>query len=365
MGTAIASISQALAEELRPRAADDVPCLELSEAERALIGELADAALDAAPGVPLERRLDEVALLAHEIPVRVKAQLTGFRLTGRPYGGLLLANLPVDEALAGPTPTAYTDDPAGREAERASALLMLLGSLLGDPVSYMTQQRGRMVLDLFPIAGHEEQQLGSSSTGNLEWHNEDAFHPLRADWIMLLSLRNHDKVPTTFAPVQDIELDARTRELLFEEHYVILPDDSHTVAFNSTTTGIAADSQTVDAFQQIAEMHEKPRRTAVLSGSPEAPAICIDPAFMPGELHEGAPAEALKALVRGIDAGLRDVVVAPGELMIIDNKRAVHGRRPFTARYDGTDRWLRRLNVLADLRTADGRRHCDHGRALT
>ncbi|MCX4820175.1 TauD/TfdA family dioxygenase [Streptomyces sp. NBC_01142] len=364
MGTAIGSISKALAEELLPRAADGVPCLELSEAERALLGEVADAALDASPGVPLERRLDQVALLAHEIPLRVKAQLTGFRLTGRPYGGLVLSNLPVDEALAGPTPTTYSDEPASREAQRASALLMLLGSLLGDPVSYMTQQRGRMVLDLFPIAGHEKQQLGSSSTGNLEWHNEDAFHPLRADWIMLLALRNHDKVPTTFAPVQDIELDPRTRELLFEEHYVILPDESHTVDFNSSTVGIAEGHRTADAFRQIEEQREKPRRTAVLSGSAEAPSICIDPAFMPRHLHDGEPAEALQTLISGIDAGLRDVVIGPGDLLILDNKRAVHGRRPFTARYDGTDRWLRRVNVLADLRRADGRRHADHGRAL-
>jgi hypothetical protein len=40
----------------------------------------------------------------------------------------------------------------------------------------------------------------------------------------------------------------------------------------------------------------------------------------------------------------------------------VHGRKPFRARFDGTDRWLRRLNVAVDLRksrkfrlTADSR----------
>ncbi|GAA2468764.1 clavaminate synthase family protein [Streptomyces lavendulocolor] len=358
------SISGALAEELTPRAADGVPCLELSPAESALLQEIADALLDVCPGIPLEQRLDQLALLAHEVPLRVKAQLTTFRLTGQPYGGLMLANLPIDEAQAGPTPTSYGDEPASREAQRASALLLLLGSLLGDPVSYMTQQRGRMVLDLFPIAGHEEQQLGSSSTGNLEWHNEDAFHPLRADWIMLLALRNHDKVPTTFAPVQDITLDPSTRELLFEEHYVILPDESHTAGFNDSTVGIADDGRTAEAFRQIAELCEQPRRTAVLSGSAEAPTICVDPAFMPDHLHEGEAAQALRTLISGIDANLRDVVIGPGDLLIIDNKRAVHGRRPFQARYDGSDRWLRRVNVLADLRRADGRRHSAHGRAL-
>jgi hypothetical protein len=37
-------------------------------------------------------------------------------------------------------------------------------------------------------------------------------------------------------------------------------------------------------------------------------------------------------------------------VLFVDNYRAVHGRRPFTARYDGTDRWLKRIGVSRDLR---------------
>ncbi|PZT76127.1 MULTISPECIES: guanitoxin biosynthesis L-enduracididine beta-hydroxylase GntD [unclassified Streptomyces] len=351
------------APELTPRAADGVPCLELTDTERTRVQDIADHVLDTEPGLPLEQRLDQLSLLAHELPARVRATFGQFRLTGRPFGGFVISNLPIDEAEAGPTPLSYTDVPDSREAQRAAASLLLLGSLLGDPVSYLTQQRGRMVLDLFPIAGHENEQLGSSSTVNLEWHNEDAFHPLRADWIMLIGLRNHDKVPTTFAPVQEVELDDRTREVLFQERFVILPDESHTASFNAGTTGVEEGDWVAEAFRKIAEMNEEPRRTSVLSGNPDSPFICIDPAFMPRDLDPEAAA-ALDAVVKGIDAKLRDVSLAPGEMLIVDNKRAVHGRRPFAARYDGTDRWLRRINVMADLRKAEGRRYSDHGRAL-
>jgi Fe(II)/alpha-ketoglutarate-dependent arginine beta-hydroxylase len=220
-----------------------------------------------------------------------------------------------------------------------------------------------MALDVFPIKGHEHQQLGSSSTVDLEWHNEDAFHPLRADWIMLAGLRNHDRVPTTFAPLQDLELDDRTRELLFEERFVILPDESHTAAFNNDTTGMDKAAWIDDAFQKIAEMNESPRRTAILYGDKDAPFLRIDPAFMPRDLDDEAAA-ALKTVIAAFDAKIRNVILCPGDLLIVDNMRAVHGRRPFTARYDGTDRWLRRINVLADLRRAEGRRYTDHGRAL-
>ncbi|WP_316524263.1 guanitoxin biosynthesis L-enduracididine beta-hydroxylase GntD [Kitasatospora brasiliensis] len=351
------------AEDLPLRSDDGAPCLELTSEERATLKELADHLLDDPQGTPLDRRFDQLALAAHEMPARVRAQLLDFRLTGRPYGGLVVSNLPIDETAAGPTPTSYTDEPDSREADRAEALLLLLGSFLGDPVSYLTQQRGRMVLDVFPIKGHEDQQLGSSSTTNLEWHNEDAFHPLRADWIMLIGLRNHDRVPTTFAPVQDLELDDHTRDLLFQERFVILPDESHTASFNSQTTGMDEGSWIDEAFGKIALMNETPARTAVLSGDTSAPFIRIDPAFMPKDLDEDAAA-ALDAAIAGFDAKLRDIVLRPGDLLIVDNKRAVHGRRPFQARYDGTDRWLRRINVLADLRRAEGRRYAEHGRAL-
>jgi alpha-ketoglutarate-dependent taurine dioxygenase len=43
-------------------------------------------------------------------------------------------------------------------------------------------------------------------------------------------------------------------------------------------------------------------------------------------------------------------VLEPGDFVFIDNYRAVHGRKPFKARYDGNDRWLKRINITRDLR---------------
>jgi alpha-ketoglutarate-dependent taurine dioxygenase len=73
--------------------------------------------------------------------------------------------------------------------------------------------------------------------------------------------------------------------------------------------------------------------------------MCIDPAYMdtlPGD-HEGA--RAVEEFCAAIDESLIDVVLEPGDVLIINNRRVVHGRRPFKARYDGTDRWLKRVNV--------------------
>jgi Fe(II)/alpha-ketoglutarate-dependent arginine beta-hydroxylase len=349
---------------LRVRPGDGIPSLDLTPAEAELARDLTDAIMDADPSRPLEMRLGELALRAHDLPVRLRAMLTEFRLTGRPLGGVVLSGLPVDSTAIGPTPGAYSDSPTGHEVDRAAALLLLAGSLLGDPFSYLTQQRGRLVLDVFPVAGQEGTQLGSSSTANLEWHNEDAFHPNRADWIILTCLRNHDRVPTTFSPLDGLPLTREDIAVLFEERFVILPDESHTMAFNAATTGMGDETTVGRAFEQIARMNKAPHRTAILSGDPDAPFLRIDPAFMVRDLGDPEAEAVLERMIAAIDARLRDVVLAPGEMIIIDNKRAVHGRRPFRARYDGTDRWLRRINVTADLRRTEDRRYGDHGRAL-
>lgn len=344
--------------------AGGAPRVFLTGPERDRITALVDDVLAEEPGTDLELRLDRLCVRAHDLPERLRSVLTEFRLSGRPYGGFIISGLPIDESSAGPTPLSYTDEPEGHEVDKAGALLLMIGSLLGDPFSYLTQQRGRLVLDLFPVGGHERSQLGSSSTALLEWHNEDAFHPYRADWIMLIGMRNHDRVPTMFAPVQDLDLTPATRELLYQDRFIIKPDSSHTAEFNAGTTGIEEDQRVAKAFDRIREMDSDPKRVPILSGDRRAPFVRLDPAFMERDLGDPAAEDALTEVIEQFDGRMHDVVIEPGEMLIIDNLRAVHGRRPFHARYDGTDRWLRRINVTSDLRKTEDRRFGAHGRAL-
>ncbi|MDA3647997.1 TauD/TfdA family dioxygenase [Saccharopolyspora indica] len=346
---------------------DDVPYLRLTDRERVEVRALAEklvAELGVTDPAELENRLNDIAVYAHRMPERVRAVLTEFRLTGRPHGGLVVSGLPVEEDSLGETPTSYTAAIGGAEVVVATAVLLLVGSLVGDPFSYLSQQHGRLVLDVFPVAGHEHEQLGSSSSTLLEWHNEDAFHPDRADWIMLLGLRNHDSVPTMFAPAQDLDLSEDARKVLFEERFVILPDESHTASFNSATTGVDDDGKQAQAFARISGMYTEQQRTAIFSGDPDTPYVRIDPAFMRRDLDDDTAEQALGEVIDAFEAKMQDVALGTGELLIIDNKRAVHGRRPFTARYDGTDRWLRRINITADLRRSAGRQFGAHGRAV-
>jgi alpha-ketoglutarate-dependent taurine dioxygenase len=58
------------------------------------------------------------------------------------------------------------------------------------------------------------------------------------------------------------------------------------------------------------------------------------------------------------------VVLEPGDVCLIDNLKSVHGRKPFLARYDGSDRWLKRINIARDLRKSRACRQGPNGRIL-
>ena len=41
-----------------------------------------------------------------------------------------------------------------------------------------------------------------------------------------------------------------------------------------------------------------------------------------------------------------EIPIKPGQIAIINNDKCVHGRVPFVANYDGTDRWMLRINIM-------------------
>ena len=79
----------------------------------------------------------------------------------------------------------------------------------------------------------------------------------------------------------------------------------------------------------------------------------------------GTDAEATDAVHVVNDAIERihtSVVLEAGDLLVVDNNVAVHGRTPYSPRFDGTDRWLQRTFVVADLAPSAADRH---GRVIT
>jgi len=59
--------------------------------------------------------------------------------------------------------------------------------------------------------------------------------------------------------------------------------------------------------------------------------------------------EKIKQNILNSDIKSCGIKLEKGDLVIINNRRAIHGRSAFTPRYDGKDRWLQRVYITNSL----------------
>lgn len=310
-----------------------------------------------------EAFLHQAPVYAAELPRRIRAFVNDFKLLEPAAGACLISGYPIDDAALGSTPPHWDVRPQPSPTLDEELLLVLYGALLGDPLAWATQQNGFIIHNILPIAANATSQLGSNSEELLWWHNEDAFHALRGDYLVLECLRNPDSVATTLACIDGIKLDERHVRTLFEPHYVFRPDESHRKESRSDRAPCVADGDVDGAYDEMQERVAHGEKGAILSGHPARPYLRIDPYFM-DRPELPAAREAYDWLTGKIEAHLSDVVLRPGDVLFVDNFRAVHGRKPFKARFDGSDRWLKRVNVARDLRKSRASRASVTSRAI-
>ncbi|MEU6191982.1 TauD/TfdA family dioxygenase [Nocardia sp. NPDC047038] len=295
------------------------------------------ATLDATVADPAlaARTLTDAALIEQidtrvmELPAEVRHAM---RLPATATGAAIVSRLPLADNEFGPTPSSpqeaaqWSGDPARRaHSLEFDIVMLLLARSAGEPFGWEGHQDGRLVNNILPVAGHEHEQSGVSSRAQLSPHTEDAFHPRRAHLLMLGCIRNPDLVGTTVSSARYVELSAVQRELLSTPALPILPDVSYGEEYD--------------------------RHSAVLiptlwtATGPDEQTMRFDPAYTPLKNADPEFRAAYERLAEELERVRVTAVLAPGEVLLVDNDVAVHGRVPFTARYDGTDRWLKLVNV--------------------
>jgi Fe(II)/alpha-ketoglutarate-dependent arginine beta-hydroxylase len=255
------------------------------------------------------------------------------------HGLAILRGLPVDDVAIGPTPPHWSSAVTASTTVHDIAML-LMASVAGRAFGWEGQQDGRLVHNILPSRGHETEQTGASSAVLLSPHTEDAFHPERAHLMLLGCLRNHDGVGTSAASVRDTELSDADLALLSEPRLPILPDDAY------------ADAQAFGG--------EAPE-VAVLWEGAHGPGLRYDPAYTPLDRADPSYRAAYGRLSGELERVATSVRLGPGDVLVIDNDVVVHGREPFRARYDGTDRWLKRVSVHVPGRVRPAAETAEHG----
>lgn len=244
--------------------------------------------------------------------------------------------LPVGQVPATP---AHPTDPVGKDGA-SEATLLGFAHALGEPVGYLPEHGGDIVQNLVPTRAEAQRQTSTSSAVQLDFHTETAFHPHKPHFLLLLCLRGDPAASTLVCSLPEVlpELADRTREVLGQRRFRIGVDESFTGGRPVVL----------------------PDLVAVITGPPDDPEFTFD-----ANLMEGADPEAQAALdaVRSVVARRhRSVVLETGDLLVVDNHLAVHGRSPFAARFDGTDRWLQRSFVVDSLAPSA---HQRQGRVIT
>ncbi|MBN3753279.1 hypothetical protein G3N95_10010 [Paraburkholderia sp. Tr-20389] len=238
------------------------------------------------------------------IPVeRVRNQLFE---TDEPF--FILRNLPVDQP---------TEKWATSETPFTSAILAgLTGNVGLRNFGYREEKGGAILHDVCPIPGSENAQ---SNAGRIEFgfHVDNPFLPRvgRPEVLTLVSINNDSETATHLLTIGEIKRSLPTETLNVLRQSIF--DFRHADSFNLNKYKIFATNspviKSVDGFDEI--------RWAVFTQSTDKRA-------------EAAIAE-LKALAQ---TACRRIVLQPGELLIFNNNRCIHGRGEVAGW-----RWLKRI----------------------
>ena len=256
--------------------------------------------------------------ISPEIDRAVKA------IAGGPRAGVVLARgLPIGNV----PPTPRTPQRESKPDRISETTLLGAAMRLGEPVGFVQEHGGDVVQDLYPLASSVGRQLSTSSGVELAFHTETAFHPHKPRYLLLLCLRGDSNAATTLCCVDDIinELSPDTLGVVHEARFRCGVDES----FGHGAAWMTEPSPIISRDEQGRN------------------ALTFD-----GELTIGTDTRAEEA-IREINAAIArvrtSITLGAGDLLLVDNRRAVHGRSPFTARFDGSDRWLQRAFVVNDL----------------
>jgi len=238
-------------------------------------------------------------------------------------GFLLLRNIDIGNI----PPTPSSPSIATSKDLHTEFVLLSIARCLGQPIGYLPEHNGSLVQNIVPVRGTEGSQISTSSRVELQFHTETAFHPHRPRYLLLLCLRGDPQAGTLVASVYDIveRLAQSDLEALRQKRFRTAVDESF---LNGASPGLG-----------LAQ--------PILFGCESDLTFIYDADLMVGIDSEAQ--DVLERLAIAVRESSRSVFLDAGDLLIVDNNVAVHGRTPFVARFDGTDRWIQRTFVVSDL----------------
>jgi L-asparagine oxygenase len=292
------------------------------------IAELAAEVSVAGPGlVDRPEWLESARQASCRLPVQLLKALREFRHDPDPDAVLLLHGFPIRDDDLPATPK--VPESVATRATRSASVLALTNLQLGELVAFRVEKAGALIQNVVPVP-HREQDQSNVGSVLLQMHVENAFHPHRPDLVALLCLRGDRdrRAALTVASVRNALpwLSAKARKVLATHSFVTEPPPSF-----GTGTTLAADH-------------------AILEGDLDDPDLRVD--FFSTKPLDDMAASAMAELAAALQEVTQRVELRAGDMAIVDNRLAVHGRTAFSPYYDGRDRWLQRAFVQLNYRSS-------------
>jgi len=266
-----------------------------------------------------------------ELPIRMQIELTNFVENGTKDDFLLIKGLEnIDKELP-KTPSNNKFNTGG--TTNLARLQAIVLCFISDIIAYEAECYGNIFQDVVPNQKLEKDQTSLGSITELEIHTEQAFSKLRPDLLSLACLRGDPDAITYVLPVQTIidNLSDSDIELLKQPLW---------------KTGV--------------DLSFKINNHEFIEGDIRGPMPILDQVYRSNgrynlvfdqDLMFGITEESNLLIKKIVDIYYQHRIphnLKPGEIIIIDNRHAVHGRSPFFPKYDGKDRFLVRCFSVFD-----------------
>lgn len=253
--------------------------------------------------------LEQTGILCAHLAPKTQAILK--KLKEGEYTRYQFTEIPVTEEMP-PTPGAYPP-PESSQAFQVEAVIGCLAQSLGKIFGYR-ENSDHLIYDIYPVRGYEKSSSFVNSRRMLGFHSDGSAHTrLIPDYTLLFCIRNDPLSVNLIADVDDVVriIPTQVKETLFEPCFRHLVSQSPpstlckpVLFYENGRLSITYDDQNVSGTDKKSE-------------------------------------EAIEFLNQAIAQSAMPVRNYTNSLLVLNNKRCVHARTPFTPRYNGEDRWIK------------------------
>lgn len=264
--------------------------------------------------------LRNAKILSHKLPKSMQLFLKNFVDEKLLDDIAIIKNLPYDRELETPGDNSHFIG----EKTILSKCQAIINEFIGEMISYQAEAHGRLFQDMVPNKELMRTQTSLGSKIELELHTEQAFSELRPDFLCLSCLKGDEQAKTYYLHVRDII------ENLSNEEVELLKKDLWKIGVDLSFVMNGCSNEIRGPLSILTEkdlLFDQDLMIGVNENSKIIIEKIIDIYYKFRKFH----------------------VLVPGDSLIINNKRLVHGRSSFEPKFDGNDRFIIRSFILDNI----------------